>query len=43
MFGLGGGNDTGPPMRGVRPVAGVRPVRGVRPVLKDAGSNEAWW
>lgn len=32
--GLGGGKETGPPMRGVRPVPGVRPVRGVRPVLK---------
>ncbi len=27
VFGLGGGNDEGPPMSGVRPVPGVRPVR----------------
>jgi hypothetical protein len=30
VFGLGGGKETGPPMRGVRPVrlmSGVRPVR----------------
>ena len=37
--GLGGGKETGPPMRGVRPVPGVRPVRGVRPVLKLFGSK----
>lgn len=40
VFGLGGGKDTGPPMRGVRPVAGVSPVRGVRPVRKEAGSKD---
>lgn len=27
VFGDGGGNETGPPTRGVRPVEGVRPVR----------------
>lgn len=32
VFGEGGGKDTGPPTRGVRPVPGVNPVRGVRPV-----------
>jgi len=32
VLGDGGGNDTGPPIRGVRPVPGVSPVRGVRPV-----------
>ena len=32
VLGEGGGKDTGPPTRGVRPVPGVRPVRGVKPV-----------
>ena len=47
--GLGGGNETGPPMSGVSPEPGVNPVRGVRPVLKDDGSKGAeaaergWW
>lgn len=41
VFGEAGGNETGPPRRGVRPVPGVRPIRGVRPVLKAAGSNAA--
>jgi hypothetical protein len=39
VLGDGGGNDTGPPIRGVRPVPGVSPVRGVRPVRKLDGSN----
>ncbi len=39
VLGDGGGNETGPPMRGVRPVPGVSPVRGVRPVRKLEGSN----
>ena len=42
VLGDGGGKDTGPPMRGVRPVPGVSPVRGVRPVRKLDGSNESW-
>jgi hypothetical protein len=41
VFGEGGGKDTGPPIRGVRPVPGVSPVRGVRPVRKLDGSNES--
>lgn len=32
VFGDGGGKETGPPTRGVKPVPGVNPVRGVRPV-----------
>lgn len=32
VLGEGGGKETGPPTRGVRPVPGVNPVRGVRPV-----------
>lgn len=45
VFGEGGGKETGPPTRGVKPVPGVRPVRGVkpvrgvRPVRNEAGSN----
>jgi hypothetical protein len=39
VLGDGGGKETGPPMRGVRPVPGVSPVRGVRPVRKLDGSN----
>lgn len=39
VLGDGGGKDTGPPIRGVRPVPGVSPVRGVRPVRKLEGSN----
>jgi hypothetical protein len=39
VLGDGGGNETGPPIRGVRPVPGVSPVRGVRPVRKLDGSN----
>lgn len=45
VLGEGGGKETGPPTRGVRPVPGVRPVRGVkpvrgvRPVRNEAGSN----
>jgi hypothetical protein len=39
VLGDWGGNDTGPPIRGVRPVPGVSPVRGVRPVRKLEGSN----
>jgi hypothetical protein len=42
VFGDGGGKDTGPPIRGVRPVPGVSPVRGVRPVRKLDGSNASW-
>ena len=41
VLGDGGGNETGPPIRGVRPVPGVSPVRGVRPVRKLEGSNES--
>lgn len=41
VLGDGGGKETGPPMRGVRPVPGVSPVRGVRPVRKLEGSNES--
>lgn len=41
VLGDGGGKDTGPPIRGVRPVPGVSPVRGVRPVRKLDGSNES--
>ena len=41
VLGDGGGKETGPPMRGVRPVPGVSPVRGVRPVRKAAGSKAA--
>jgi hypothetical protein len=39
VLGDGSGDDTGPPMRGVRPVPGVSPVRGVRPIRKLDGSN----
>ena len=39
VLGDGGGKETGPPIRGVRPVPGVRPVRGVKPVRKLVGSN----
>jgi hypothetical protein len=39
VLGDGGGNETGPPIRGVRPVPGVSPVRGVRPVRKLDGSK----
>jgi len=42
VLGDGGGNDTGPPIRGVRPVPGVSPVRGVRPVRKLDVSNASW-
>jgi hypothetical protein len=41
VLGDGGGKETGPPIRGVRPVPGVSPVRGVRPVRKLEGSNES--
>jgi hypothetical protein len=41
VLGEGGGKETGPPIRGVRPVPGVNPVRGVRPVRKPEGSNES--
>jgi hypothetical protein len=41
VLGDGGGNETGPPIRGVSPVPGVSPVRGVRPVRKLDGSNES--
>ena len=41
VLGEGGGNETGPARRGVRPVPGVSPVRGVRPVRKAAGSKAA--
>ena len=41
VLGEGGGKETGPPMRGVRPVPvpGVRPVRGVSPERKLVGSK----